>query len=67
MYFLKVYEMNQFFAHFFQSFQKELGAHQKTVDSANTCGRHLETKILDDPTVTQQDMRVCKTRLQYRK
>ena len=40
----------------FQSFQKELGAHQHSVDSANTSGQQLVAEVLDDPTVTQEDM-----------
>ena len=39
-----------------QLFQKELGAHQRSVDSANASGQHLVSDVLDDPTVTQQDM-----------
>ena len=39
-----------------QSFQKELGAHQRSVDSANASGQHLVSEVLDDPAVTQQDM-----------
>ena len=39
-----------------QSFQKELGAHQRSVDSANSSGKRLVSEVLDDPTVTQQDM-----------
>ena len=39
-----------------QSFQKELGSHQKSIDSANASGQHLVSEILDDPTVTQHDM-----------
>ena len=39
-----------------QSFQKELGSHQKGVDAANTSGEHLVQEILDDPAITQQDL-----------
>ena len=39
-----------------QSFQKELGSHQKGVDAANATGKHLVEEILDDPAITRQDL-----------
>ena len=39
-----------------QKFQKELGRYQKEVDTANASGEHLISDILDDPTVTKQDL-----------
>ena len=40
-----------------QAFQKELGSYQRSVDAATASGNHLVAEVLDDPTVTQQDLR----------
>ena len=37
-------------------FQKDLGHHQQNVDAANESGEHLISEILDDPTVTKDDL-----------
>ena len=39
-----------------QAFQKELGSYQRSVDAATASGNHLVAEVLDDPTVTQQDL-----------
>ena len=39
-----------------QAFQKDLGSHQRSVDSANESGDHLISDILDDPAVTKDDL-----------
>ena len=39
-----------------QAFQKDLGSFQGTVDAANECGGHLIGEILDDPTITKDDL-----------
>ena len=40
-----------------QKIQKELSKYQKEVDAANTSGEHLISDVLDDPTVTKQDLK----------
>ena len=39
-----------------QAFQKELGSYRRSVDAATASGNHLVAEVLDDPTVTQQDL-----------
>jgi len=36
--------------------QRELGSHQKSINAANTTGEHHTSEILDDPSVTEQDL-----------
>ena len=39
-----------------QSFQKDLGSYQQSVDAANESGEHLVSKVLDNPAITKEDM-----------
>jgi len=40
-----------------QSLQREIGAYQESVDEANAIGEHLISEVLDEPSVTQQDLK----------
>jgi soluble cytochrome b562 len=42
--------------YYVQQLQKEFGDYQKEVDKANASGEHLISDVLDDPTVTKQDL-----------
>ena len=39
-----------------QSFQKDLESFQATVDAANESGGHLIGEVLDDPSITKEDL-----------
>ena len=43
-----------------QAFQKDLGSYQKSVNAAYEIGEHLVSEVLDDPAVTEQDMKELK-------
>ena len=40
-----------------QALQRDLGAYQESADEANAIGDHLIAEVLDDPSVTQQDLK----------